>query len=120
MIRVIVLYVDGREFNVPVGDWASLPMQGIDKVAIGSNGRFTFTSGQSIYWVYEENDYWIMGAGPVGYGEIPPEILVFADGTQSARSIRFMPDLHIENVKLGWWWPDEERRPVDGDHISAE
>lgn len=112
-IRVRVQYVDGAYFDVPCSEWESLPGEGIDYIEIGTS-RFTRTSGHSVYWIYKEDKNWIMGSGPVGYGKLSPEVVVEADGTQTARTIEFMPDLHLKNVKLGWWWPDEERRPING------
>ena len=119
MIRLHVKYVDGAYFDIPVHDWTSLDGQGIDYIEIGVE-HFTKTSGHSIYWVYPEGDTWVMGSGPVGYGAISPEVVVAQDGTQLARDIQFMPDLHHSDIKLGWWWPDVEQRPIDGNDLPTE
>ena len=110
---VRVGYVDGRKLEGSIDQWSQLPSEGVDWVEVGINS-FTRTSGNSIYWVYPEDASWVMGAAPAGYGKLPPEIVIAADGTQTARTIEFMPDLHLEEVKLGWWWPEEKRRPIDG------
>ncbi len=105
-------YVNGRLITTPIENWKAQPTEGLDEVAIGYT-NFTKLSGQSIYWVYKENGFWVMGGGPVGYGKLPPEILVGSSDQHIARSINFMPDLKLDDIKLGYWWPNESRRPID-------
>ena len=111
--RVKIKYVDGVEINISVDRWSFAKSDGIDEIAIGYN-KFTKLSGQSIYWVYKEEDFWVMGGAPAGYGNIPPEVLVGKDDNHLSRSINFAPDLKINDIKLGHWWINEPRRPVDG------
>lgn len=110
---VRVTYVDGTTLSLAASEWRWMRAEGIDWVAIGHE-KFTMLSGQSLYWVYAEGDFWVMGGGPVGYGAVPPEVLVGRDDEHISRPVQFMPDLMHRDVKLGHWWPNEPRRPIDG------
>jgi hypothetical protein len=101
--------------EIGVDDWPSSASEAVDYVEVRTKSGSTRIAGQSVYWAYSEGDHWVVGGAPLGYGVPAPEILVYEDGRQEARSIRYVPDLYHRSVKLGWWWPDEPRRPVDGE-----
>lgn len=111
--RVRIGYVDGRSVEASITDWPFLDAEGLDFVDVISSVGTTRISGQSVYWAYREGDHWVVGGAPLGYGQITPEIMAHDEGRQEARQIGFAPDLDHRSVKLGWWWPDEPRRPVD-------
>lgn len=101
-MTITVGYVNGKERTVDPTEWSGIPAQGVDWVA-ATTGKYTTTaSGFSVYWLYKERDYWVLGGGSLG-GVIPPEVLIQESG-HVARAIEYMPDLFIEAVKLGHWW----------------
>lgn len=112
--RVRIRCVDGRIWGGPITEWPFLPSEGIDFVEVISDVGTTRISGQSVYWAYREAGRWAVGGAPLGYGTIPPEILVYDDGHQEPRVVHYAPDLEHRSVKMGWWWPGEARpaRPV--------
>lgn len=117
-VWVELRYVDGAFEASEARNWPRLRAEAVDEVKICAareprKPRCTALSGQSIYWVYREGDAWVMGGGGVGPeyfaqgGELPAEVLVTSSGEHRARRIRFMPDLRLRDVKLGWWWPEK-------------
>jgi hypothetical protein len=111
-VIVRVGYVDGQLVEGEPSRWQDWPGQGVDWVEVASGPGRTRLSGQSVYWLYREGEAWVMGGGPVGYGTLPPELVV-TEERQDARAVRFMPDLPREAVKLGHWWRGTSE-PVDG------
>lgn len=59
----------------------------------------------SLYWLYPEGDGIVIGEGMVGYDpKAVREVVVSAKGKQEERFPKYMPDLNLRNVKLGWFW----------------
>jgi hypothetical protein len=110
-VIVRAAYVDGSVEEGSPHEWSSWPGHGVDWAEIG-HARFTRVSGMSVYWLYPEEESWVLGGGPVGYGNLVPETVVGGDDQHATRQIGYMPDLPLTSVKLGWWWPSEPRRPV--------
>lgn len=82
----------------------SLCQSGIQSIKAGIKGSYVTFSGASIYWCYNENDYYVMGQGSIKYSRNPLiEVLVFKDGTQKQRSIEYFPDMQIGDIWLGHW-----------------
>lgn len=104
-IELRVRYVDGTTVQGGPTLWTVWPGQGVDSVQATTCIGTTEINGQSVYWCYTEGANWVVGGGPVGYGTIPPEVLLTETGAHEPRLCRFMPDLPLTAVKLGHWWP---------------
>lgn len=104
-------YVSGPPLLAPAAWWTTLPAEGVDWVEVINGGRVRLASA-SLYWLYPEGEAWVVGRGSIRYDPNPlTEVLCFPDGTQVEREIDYMPDLHLPDIKLGWWWPGAERPP---------
>lgn len=109
-MRVRVRYVDGSEYAVAPDDWTTLPGAGVDVVYLLTASGDRRSGSHSLYWLYPEGDSWVAGEGSVRYDPNPlVEVIVAPDGRMTERTIPYMPDLRLSQVKLGWWRPGEER-----------
>lgn len=88
-----------------LSDWSRLRSDGVQTILVTVNGLSAFRHASSIYWVYEENENWVLGSGSVRYdpNEISEILINKVHGNQIERKRSFMPDLTIDKVKLGWW-----------------
>lgn len=105
-MTVRVEYVDGTVIEAPLADWPTLPADGVWSVTYSNKpGEFLRHAGHSVYWCYPEGDRYVVGLGTVSnvYGTLPSEAVLFPDGHQEEREIKFMPDLRHDQIKLGWW-----------------
>lgn len=106
-----ISYVNGRIFRGVADDWAKVQAHGVDEIEVAHR----VAQGHSLYWLYPEGNCWVTGEGSIGYSAQPlNEVVIEPDGTQVERHVEYMPDLHIEHVKLGWWRPNMTRPEVPG------
>lgn len=103
--RVKISYVDGDSVFIEACIWPDARSEGVDSLEVWTKGPSSL-GNQSIYWCYQEGYDWVFGGGPVGYGDLCPEIVVHPDGSHEARQIDCMPDLAHSQVKLGHWRPE--------------
>lgn len=107
--NVRIEYVDGRTIEATADKWPILPAEGVWSVTWSNKeGESLIHSGHSLYWCYREHgrSCYIVGEGTVAnvYGMLlPPETLLYLDGHQESRPVKFMPDLRHDQIKLGWW-----------------
>lgn len=103
MDSLVVEYKD-KTLSVPLFDWDTVPSHGVQSITITVNDLSHTRDAASIYWLYKENDYWVVGSGSVRYDyNLISETLIYKDGKQVERKRDFMPDLTIDKIKLGWW-----------------
>lgn len=112
VVMVTIRYVDGYQKTFPASQWRYERPEGVDWVRV-CNPKCDTIHTMSVYWLYKEGDDWVAGGGPIGYGKLSPEVILKPDGTQEARPIRFAPDLKLDQVKLGWWWPGTRDKPIN-------
>ena len=101
-------YVHGFTVSITPECWASFPGEGIDKITINTIEGLNVVQNHSIYWLYKEEDNWILGRCSPYTSEMY-EVIIDKDGWVSTRKIKFMPDLLHGAIKLGWWRPGEDR-----------
>jgi hypothetical protein len=103
-----VRYVDGTELAITPDTWPDVRSDGVDRVTLRfPAGTASHWQGRSLYWLYYEDDHWVIGMASFTYSPVqPPEVLFWKDGRQEERRWEHVPDLRHEDVKLGWWWPD--------------
>jgi hypothetical protein len=108
-IRVHIDYVDGTEAEEPASGWSRVRSDGVDKVTLKfPDGTQSIWQGRSLYWLYREDDHWVIGMSTFTYSpKQVPEVLFWSDGRQELRKWENVPDLRHEDVKLGWWWIDD-------------
>lgn len=119
MTRVAVTYVDQEgTWDADASDWPLLRADGVDEVVIYNASGASHIAGCTLYWVYPEGDVWVRGGAGLGMGYadkgeyLPPETLCLPDGTQTHRTVEWVPDLPHDAVKLGWWYPGTKGRVV--------
>lgn len=105
--KIKIKYIDGEIIEAPAGKWHKLRPEGIDEITI-SNPLPVTCKGHSLYWFYKEKDYYALGCASPYQPVLTPEILFIGD-KQTSRPIDCIPDLHLKDVKLGWWRPGEDR-----------
>jgi len=118
--KVIVKYVDGTSAEGPFQYWPSMRSDGVDQVIIVVSNGETKIAGMTLYWLYEDVDgNWHRGGAALGPGYIggnsnpmPPEIIIHPDETMSQSPLDWVPDMPHDVVKLGWWYPGTEGRPI--------
>lgn len=111
---ITVCYVDGTTQSGSIETWPNLRPDGVDRVELLTATGTVVVSAASAYWLYRENENWIIGWASFRYDPNPLcEIIVASDGFQTERQREFAPDLYHQDIKLGWWWPGTEG-PVDG------
>jgi hypothetical protein len=110
-LRVRVLYVDGATLEAPISHWSLLPGEGVDRVTVITPAGNREAQSASLYWLYPENDHWVVGEGSVRYDPNPlREVVISPDGTMTERRIDYLPDMLLRrDVKLGHWRPGEAR-----------
>lgn len=113
LTHVEVTYVNGEQRTGPPELWATWPGEGVDRVTGFNSTGFVQVASASLYWLYREDGYWVLGTGSVRYDPNPLTEIVWVDSGQLERQVRFMPDLLLRYVKLGHWWPGTSE-PVDG------
>lgn len=107
--KVRVVYTDGRADVGSALDWTRFRADGVDVVFVNDR-EF---SGHALYWLYreeQEGGMWVVGMASTYASPPPPEVLFRDDGSVVTRNIVTMPDLHHDDVKLGWW-----KRPAEGE-----
>ena len=110
-LSVRIQYADGSHLIGAAASWPSLPGSGVDWVEVTNDVGSIRVGGHSIYWLYRERKFWVIGGGSIGYTNPLGETLVPESGNHKYREIDYMPDLPHSSVKLGAWWPDKERPP---------
>lgn len=112
--RIDITYVDGQELSIDPSEWGDVRGDGVDEVFFQVGHELgTKMSGHSVYWVYREEDAWVVGCGTVGDQPLTHEALYHDDGRSSSRPVgEYMPDLHHADIKLGWWRPGTVGRVI--------
>lgn len=111
MVRVS--YTSGATMTVPVEDWPNIRGDGVDEVTLILDEIHTHRlSGHSLYWLYREEDAWVIGCGTVGNQPLTAEGVYHDDGRTEARPLEWMPDLRHSEIKLGWWRPGTVGRVI--------
>lgn len=108
-IFLFISYVDGTTKRSTAEDWVNLPSEGINYIII-DNIRICCAS---LYWLYPEDDHYVVGWGSVRYDPNPLTEIELYGGLQKERQIEYMPDLKISQIKLGYWWLNQPRPVID-------
>lgn len=111
---VHVQYVDGSARRGSPENWRVFPGEGVDWVEVTDPLGTVHMAAASLYWLYPEGAGWVAGWASVGYDPNPVTEIVFDGmGGQQERKLRYLPDLHHRDVKLGHWWLGTSE-PADG------
>jgi len=94
-----VEYVDGAMADGTTDAWNGLRSDGVYAVTVDGHR----IEGHSVYWLYWDTTANAWVAGGMSGSPPPPERILYGNGFICHREIVSMPDLHHEQVKLGWW-----------------
>ena len=88
-----------------VDQWPIVRADGVQWIRISCNGLSHEVEGRSIYWIYEQGGFIVIGGGCIRYdSRLITEVLINPEtGRQHERLREYMPDLEHKQVKLGWW-----------------
>jgi hypothetical protein len=112
--KIKITYVDGEVIECTSFKWPTVRSEGVDRIDLGC----TQLAGDSIYFLYrdtiltgsdslEVEDVWVAGAFSI-FSDKAHECILRKDGGCIGRTIRAMPDLNRDDIKIGWW------RKLDG------
>lgn len=108
-MNVQVEYVDGSTQIAPLELWPDLRGDGVDSVTISTPHGSRRAASHSLYWLYPEDSTWVTGEASVGYDPNPLTEVVFNEEWMAERKVDYLPDLKLEQIKLGWWVPGRPR-----------
>lgn len=102
--RLIITYVDGEILEGNADDWSNWRGHGVARIDIARRQH----AGQSFYWLYQEEIKkgemaWVCGSFAI-HSKEARESIHRQGGEELLRNRRDVPDLYLNQVKLGWWW----------------